>query len=111
MLASRQSDQALGRCLKTAVPMQFVPKHLSRYCQMENTIPAISSVLAMIVAMPAVSRMESCQSCFGSNAMLHHPTEGAGFVATIQPSKSSRSRICGQLGAFDGQWFLPRTHH
>jgi hypothetical protein len=76
---------------KTAVPKQFVPKHLWRHCQMENTIPAISSALAMIVAMPTVSRMESCQSCFGSNAMLHHPTEGAGLHAYLRLPSSLAS--------------------
>ena len=29
----------------------------------------------------------------------------------INTSKSSRSRICGQPGAFDGRWFLQRTLH
>ena len=39
--------------------------------QMEYAMPAISRALVITVAMPAVSRMESCQSCLGSNAMLH----------------------------------------
>ena len=39
--------------------------------QMEYAMPAIRRALTITVAMPAVSRMESCQSCFGSNAMLH----------------------------------------
>ena len=47
---------------------QTAPWH---HCQMEYMTPAIRIALTMIVAMPAVSRMESCQSCFGSNAMLH----------------------------------------
>ena len=68
----------------------------------------------MTVAMPAVSRMDSCQSCFGSNAMLHHPVEGGAVrvsSTTIQPSKSFLSRICERRGGSGGRWFLPRTHH
>ena len=52
--------------------------------QMEYAMPAIRRALTITVAMPAVSRMESCQSCFGSNAMLHHPTEGAALHAYLR---------------------------
>ena len=31
--------------------------------------------------------------------------------ATIQPSKSFRSRICARPGGSGGRWFLPRRHH
>ena len=44
--------------------------HVGRY-KMEYTTPASKTALRTIEAMPAVSRMESCQSCFGSNAMRH----------------------------------------
>jgi hypothetical protein len=47
---------------KIAVPMQFVPKHLWRHCQMENMIPAISSALAIIVAMPPLQGWKAAKA-------------------------------------------------
>jgi hypothetical protein len=37
--------------------------------QMEYAIPAIRRALTITVAIPAISRMESCQSCLGSYAI------------------------------------------
>ena len=48
--------------------------------QMEYAMPAIRRALTIIVAMPAVSRMESCQSCFGSNAILHGRRQQSGGI-------------------------------
>lgn len=80
--------------------------------KMENTIPAINSALAFVAThrfkdgkLSTLLRQMPCS--------ITRLRRGIARVssATIQPSKSSRSHICGQLGAFDGRWFLPRTHH
>ena len=51
--------------------MQRTKHSACRHYQMEYAMQAIRRALTITVAMPAVSRMESCQSCFGLNAMLH----------------------------------------
>ena len=53
--------------------------HVGRH-KMEYATPAIKTALRTIEAMPAVSRMESCQSCFGSNAMRHRWRQQSGGI-------------------------------
>jgi len=79
--------------------------HVGRH-KMEYTTPASKTALRTIEAMPAVSRMESCQSCFGSNAMLHGWRQQSGDIdldhggcrrasdLPVHPGKCHQQRCC-----------------
>ena len=65
---------------RQAMPDQHAPVCATGLHQMDYAMPAIRRALTATVATPAVSRIESCQSCFGSNAMLHGWRQQSGDI-------------------------------